>query len=168
MSKIIVLCGMVASGKSTYCKNAARAGQLILNDDALVSMLHGDEYTLYNKSFKVLYKSIENHVVAMAVGMNVPLVVDRGLNVSIQGRQRWIALANSFDVDYEAVVFSHDGVETHARRRHDSDSRGHKYDYWLMVANAHNKVYSPPTVEEGFKAIHQISYGEILEGKVYE
>lgn len=168
MGKMIVLCGMVASGKSTYCRNAARAGQLILNDDAIVTMLHGDEYTLYNKDFKILYKSVENHIISTALAMGKTILVDRGLNVSLQGRQRWIALARSFDVDCEAIVFPHDGVETHARRRHDGESRGHKYDYWLMVADAHNKVYTTPTVEEGFSKVHRINFDEILAGKVIE
>lgn len=168
LPKIVCLVGMVAAGKGTYCKNAARAGQLIVNDDSLVNMLHADVYTLYDKNLKIIYKSLENHALSMALAMNKIVVVDRGLNISQRGRQRWIALANSFDVDCEAVVFAHAGVETHARRRHGSDSRGHNYEYWLMVATAHNKVYSPPTVEEGFKTIHKISYEEILEGKVYE
>lgn len=166
--KLQVLVGMIASGKSTYCKNAVRKGYLCMNDDAIVNMLHADEYTLYDKSLKVLYKSVENHIIGTGLAMQKTIIVDRGLNVSVQGRQRWIALARSFDVSCEAIVFPHDGVEVHAKRRFEGDSRGHTYDYWLMVAQAHNKIFSTPTLAEGFSNVTYVSFKEILEGKVIE
>lgn len=166
--KLQVLVGMIASGKSTYCKNAVRKGYLCMNDDAIVNMLHSDEYTLYDKSLKILYKSIENHVIGTGLAMQKTVLVDRGLNVSVQGRQRWIALARSFDVECEAIMFPHDGAEAHAKRRFEGDSRGHTYDYWLMVAQAHNKIFSTPTLEEGFSNVTYVSFKEILEGKVVE
>jgi predicted kinase len=167
MSKVQVLVGMIASGKSTYAKNAARKGVICMNDDAIVNLLHADEYTLYSKSLKVLYKTIENQIIGTTLAMGRAVLIDRGLNCSIPGRQRWIALARSFDVDCEAIVFPHDGVETHARRRTDHDSRGHPYEYWLKVANAHNEGYVPPSVTEGFSAIHHVTFEEVKEGKVF-
>lgn len=163
--KLFILCGMIASGKSTYSKNAARVGVITLNDDAIVNMLHADEYTLYDKRLKVLYKSIENHVVGTALAMNRVVIVDRGLSVGVRGRKRWIALAHSFDVPCEAIVFKNEGPEVHARRRA-LDSRGHAYEYWLRVAERHQSEYKEPTLEEGFSAIHMISFDEIKEGKV--
>ena len=46
--KIQVLCGMIASGKSTYANNAARSGTICINDDAIVNMLHANNYDLYD------------------------------------------------------------------------------------------------------------------------
>ncbi len=142
-------------------------GLICMNDDAIVNLVHANDYTLYDKGLKILYKSIENHIIGTALTMRRTVLIDRGLNCSIQGRQRWIALARSFDVECEAIVFPHDGVEAHARRRADHDCRGHAYDYWFMVAKAHNESYTPPKLEEGFSVVHRISYPEILEGKVY-
>lgn len=167
MSKIQVLVGMIASGKSTYAKNAARKGHLCMNDDAIVNLLHADDYTLYNKSLKVLYKTIENQIIGTTLAMGRAILIDRGLNCSPQGRQRWIALARSFDVDCEAIVFPYDGIETHARRRAEHDSRGHPYEYWLKVAKAHSESYGDPATFEGFTAIHRITFDEIKEGKVF-
>ena len=164
--KLQVLVGMIASGKSTYARNAARQGAICVNDDAIVNMLHADDYTLYKKELKVLYKSVENHVIGTGLAIGRLVLVDRGLNVSVNGRQRWIALARSFDVPCEAIVFKHDGCDVHARRRTDSDSRGHPYEYWLRVANVHNSEYSIPKIDEGFAAVHHISFDEIKEGKV--
>lgn len=161
-----VLCGMVSSGKSTYCKNAADAGFLIVNDDAIVNLLHADKYTLYDKKLKVLYKSIENHIVSSSIGIGRSVIIDRGLNVSKNGRRRWCALADSFDVECEAIVFHNDGPEEHALRRFNSDPRGHDWAYWLDVARHHDKIWQYPGKEEGFTVVHEISYSDIKAGKV--
>lgn len=167
-NKVIVLVGMIASGKSTYCKNAARSGQLVVNDDSLVNMLHADDYTLYDKKLKTLYKSLENQAIGQILSMGRSVLVDRGLNCSAAGRQRWVALAKSFDVPCEAIVFSNDGPETHAHRRTASDARGHPLEYWLRVANLHHDEYQVPKFAEGFCKIHTISFAEIQEGRVIE
>jgi predicted kinase len=164
--KIYVLVGMVASGKSTYCSNAAKHGQIILNDDAIVEMLHADDYTLYDKKLKILYKSIENNIISLGLCMGRTVVIDRGLNVSKQARQRWIALARSFDVPCEAVVFPLDAPEVHAKRRFESSNRGHSFDYWLNVARTHRSAYATPTAAEGFDNVHFIAcFEDVINGK---
>lgn len=164
--KVQVLVGPIASGKSTYARNAARNGFLCMNDDAIVNMLHADDYTLYDERLKVLYKTLENQIIGTALAMQRIVLVDRGLNCSINGRKRWVALANSFDVPCEAVVFLNEGPEVHARRRTESDSRGHSYEYWLNCAKRHHSDYSVPSVEEGFAVVHHISFAEIQQGRV--
>jgi len=165
-SKIQVLVGMIASGKSTYAKNIAKAGAIIVNDDSIVNAVHADDYTLYDKKLKVLYKSTENHIISIAASLDRLIVVDRGLNGSINGRQRWLSLARALDMKCEAVVFKNEGPETHAQRRSAGDSRGHSFDYWLKVAKAHNSDYSEPTVAEGFDSVHHIDFEDIQKGKV--
>jgi predicted kinase len=157
---------MIASGKSTYAKQAARKGAICMNDDAIVNMLHADDYTLYDKSLKVLYKTIENQVIGTALAMNRVVLVDRGLNVSLEGRRRWLALARSYDVPCEAIVFPFASPTVHAERRFKSDHRGHDFDYWLRVADLHASQYTPPSIAEGFSHIHQISFAEIQQGRV--
>lgn len=157
---------MIASGKSTYAKNAAKSGMICLNDDAIVNMIHSDDYTLYNKDLKILYKTVENCVISTALAMNRPILVDRGLNISVNGRNRWLALARSFDIPCEVVVFKNEGPQVHANRRFKSDARGHEFEYWKRVAEIHNSEWEIPTLEEGFAEIYNISYQEIMEGKV--
>jgi predicted kinase len=164
--KIYVLVGMIASGKSTYCANAAKHGQIIMNDDAIVNMLHADDYTLYDESLKILYKSIENNIISLGLCMGRTVLIDRGLNVSKKGRQRWISMARSFDVECDAIVFTIDDPEVHAKRRFAKDARGHSYDYWLKVATEHWKQYCVPTTNEGFGKIHFITYDEIINGRL--
>jgi predicted kinase len=166
MAKIQVLVGMIASGKGTYCSNAAKNNAIVMNDDGIVTLVHGGDYTLYDKNLKILYKGIENEIVTLGVALNRLVVIDRGLNISVQGRKRWIALADSYDVPCEAISFLNEGPEIHAQRRTSSESRGHGYDYWLGVAKHHNSVYVPPSRDEGFSAVHYISFDEIKKGIV--
>lgn len=164
--KIQVLCGMIASGKSTYCKNAAGFGFLCINDDDIVNMLHGNNYSLYDKALKPLYKTLENQIVGTVLAMGRSVVIDRGLNISIDGRQRWLALAKSYDVECEAIVFHNDGPSVHAERRHKSDARGRTFDYWMKVADFHHGCYCLPTTQEGFSFVRSISFDEITKGQV--
>lgn len=163
-AKLQVLCGMIASGKSTYCKKAALSGSIIMNDDSIVNMLHADNYTLYDKKLKILYKTTENHIIGLALAMNKVVVVDRGLNVSKHGRRRWIALAKSFDVPVEALCFANEGPFVHANRRFNSDSRGYPLEYWTKVAEHHNSVYEEPSKEEGFDEVCFVPFSPLPAG----
>ena len=159
--KVQVLVGMIASGKSTYCHSMAKSGAVCVNDDAIVNMIHADDYTLYDKSLKILYKAIENQAIITGLSLGKIVVIDRGLNCSVRGRKRWIALSKSLDVPCEAVVFKNEGPWVHATRRNNSDSRGQDFDYWLRVANVHNEEYVEPTLEEGFDSVRKITWEEI-------
>ena len=68
-------------------KNAAKQGFIIINDDAIVNMLHADNYILYDKKLKLLYKTIENQIISVALAMGHSVLIDRGLNVSKEGPQ---------------------------------------------------------------------------------
>ena len=166
-----LLIGPIASGKSTYSFNAAHAGYLCINDDAIVNMLHANNYRGYRVDLKILYKSIENHIISTGLSMGKNVIVDRGLNISVEGRKRFIALAKSFDICCEAIVFQKESPDVHARRRFDNGGdacRGHSYEYWLKVAEKHESIYVAPSKEEGFDDIYEISYEEIVNGKVIE
>lgn len=165
--KIHVLVGPIASGKSTYCQSAAKAGIISMNDDAVVTLLHGNDYSLYDEDLKILYKSIETSIVSFVLCHGRIVAIDRGVNVSAKSRQRWITLAHSYDVQCEAVIFPKDTPEVHAGRRA-KDGRGHDYDYWLKVAKHHDSIYNEPSLEEGFDKIHKISYEQIIVGKVID
>jgi predicted kinase len=168
MGKMYVLVGHIASGKSSYCKNAAKVGQIILNDDAIVNLLHADDYTLYDKNLKILYKSIETSILSLGLCLGKSIIIDRGLNVSIKGRQRWLALAKSYDVECHAIIMPMDTPQVHAERRTKHDARGHDYNYWLDVAKTHVSVYNAPSIEEGFDKIHCLGFSQILNGKVID
>jgi hypothetical protein len=139
-----------------------------MNDDAVVNLLHGNNYSLYDKDLKILYKSIETSIVSLVLCHGKIVAIDRGVNISTSSRKRWVALAHSYDVPCEAIVFPKSSPEVHAQRRASHDGRGHDYDYWLMVAKHHDSIYNEPSLEEGFDNIHKISYEQILAGRVID
>jgi predicted kinase len=167
MSKLQVLVGMIASGKSTYCKHAAKRGTIIINDDAIVTMVHGGFYKLYKKDLKPLYKSVENHIASTALAMGKNVVVDRGLNTSHWSRMRWIGISHSMDAIAEAVVFKREAPEVHARRRFLADARGYSYEEWLTCAIKHDAVWEEPnTQHEGFDIVKYITWEDIQQGVI--
>lgn len=159
-----ILVGMIASGKSSYSANAAKAGLIIVNDDAIVNAVHGNQYVLYQKTNKILYKSTEQHIAIMAISLGKSVVIDRGLNVSRGSRQRWTSLAKSLDIPCVAIVFQKEAPEIHAQRRYQADVRGQSDAYWLEVARRHASVYEEPTISEGFDYIKYVSFEEIQKG----
>lgn len=164
--KIQVLCGMIASGKSTYANNAARSGIICINDDAIVNMLHANNYNLYDEKLKILYKSIENNIISNVLSFGKTILIDRGLNVGLNSRKRWLSLANSFDVRCEAIVFKNEGAEAHAKRRFETNSRGLELNNWIAVAKRDDSIYVKPTIEEGFDLVEEIDFEEIINGKI--
>jgi predicted kinase len=161
--KIEVLVGTICSGKSTWCKTLAQEGWIVINDDAIVNAVHANNYTLYKKELKPLYKSIEDHIFHTAIAMGKNVVIDRGLNNSIHSRKRWLALAKTLDTPIGAVVFPVWKPEEHARRRIACDGRGHDFAYWLKVAERHLNDWETPTLEEGFDYIDHYQWREVNE-----
>ena len=150
---IYLLCGMIASGKSTLARKLADSqNALIINDDDIVTMLHGD-YTSYDVSLKPLYKSIENHILTSAILAGKNVIIDRGVNIKRSSRQRWLELAKSLDQEITALVTDRQSPEVHAKRRFEHDKRGHSYEYWLKVAKYHDSVYDEPSYSEGYTSI---------------
>ena len=142
---INVLIGPIASGKSTFVNNKINKDCVVINDDSIVNMLHGGNYKLYNKELKPLYKSIENHIINFAIALGKTIIIDRGVDVRIKSRKRWIALGNSLDVRVNAFVFPVETPEIHAKRRFESDSRGLSYNKWLNCGRAHINQFVYPT-----------------------
>ena len=144
--RLDILVGPISSGKSTFCKQSAELGNIIVNDDSIVTAVHGGNYLLYEKQLKLLYKSIENNIIAMAFSLGRNVVIDRP-NHSVKTRQRYIGLGHAFDAHVCLVMFERASPEVHAKRRCLSDNRGYDYAYWLDAAQRHESLYEPPNQE---------------------
>lgn len=167
MQKMILCIGMISSGKSTYAKNLVKQmGYISCCDDDVLNLVTAGQY-LYRKEIKSLLKTLENAVVSNALLGGFNVVIDSARNVSIAKRSRFIQWAKSFDIGVEAVVFPKESNEIHAKRRTEHDNRGLPYDFWLDVANEHDKIYGEPEEVEGFDAIHYICWKEVQSGKVF-
>lgn len=141
--RLELLVGPIASGKSTYCRTAAQEGAIIVNDDSIVTSVHGGDYRLYQKSLKPLYKSVENCIVSTALAMGKRVIVDRP-NHSISMRRRYIGIGKSFDVPVRVVMFERRDPTVHGFRRAHGDARGYDAEYWTEVAQYHEDHYQQP------------------------
>lgn len=160
MPKVEVLVGMIASGKSTFAKRRAAEGAIIVNDDAIVTALHGGDYGAYQNDLTPLYKHVEEAAFAIAVTLGRDVVIDRGVNVSANARRRWVGLAHAYNAHAVAVVFPRFSPKEHASRRFNSDGRGHSEKYWIEVAKARASRYDAPTEQEGFAAVVNVHEGK--------
>ena len=164
--QVHVLVGMIASGKSTYAANCARSGFVVVNDDSLVTSVHGGDYGLYDASLKPLYKSAGLNLFMQAVALGRSVVIDTGSR-NRKTRQRWVSLAHAFDVPIYAIAFPVESPEVHARRRADADGRGFGYDKWLAVADHHFEEFEPVSNDEGFQVIVRPQWDDIKSGWHY-
>lgn len=150
---IEILFGPIASGKSTYSRYRAMSGAIIVNDDSIVTSVHGD-YELYNKSLKPLYKSIENHIISMGISLGRDIIIDRP-NLTKRSRSRYIGIANSCDVLIDAICFPWLSPEESAIKRFQSDSRGKSLEHWNQAAQRHYSIKEDPEESEGFHRVLQ-------------
>lgn len=162
--QVQVLCGPIGSGKSTYAANAARAGCLIVNDDSLVTAVHGGDYSLYDKSLKPIYKSVGQTILTHAAALGRSVVVDTGSRTRLT-RARWVSLAKALDLPVIALVFKWEAPQVHAKRRVAADARGYDEAKWLEVAQRHQSEYQTVDMTEGFDATFYADWSEIKEGR---
>ena len=163
MVRLDILCGPIASGKSSYCSHAVEEAALIVNDDDLVLAIHGGVHGLYSKDLKPLYKAVENTIIQVGLTMGRWVIVDRP-NYSRAMRRRYIGLAKSLDVSVRVVMLPRESPETHARRRANTAGRNYSYDDWLEVAREHEALYEVPCQsEEGFDELTEVA---ILKCKI--
>lgn len=148
-----MLVGVIGSGKSTYCKQKAKEGWITINDDAIVTMLHQD-YLGYNLKLKNLYRSIKLSVIEEILAAGQNLIID-STNLTKKKRKQYIDFIRRHCgyLDIKAICFPIETAEIHAKRRFESDNRGHTYEKWLAVANEQIKMYEKPEKEEGFSDI---------------
>jgi predicted kinase len=160
-SSVEILFGPIASGKSTYCFKRASEGAIIINDDAIVNMLHGNNYTSYDKNLKPLYRSIENLIFNYAVSLGRDIVIDRP-NFKKETRKRYILLAKSLDVSkIICIKFKDEGAKVHPLRRYKSSSRGYELKYWRYVYNKQKEKTETPSIDEGFSKIIEFKFSSI-------
>lgn len=159
-----LLIGTIGSGKSLYSRQEVKKGSIVINDDAVVTALHGGNYKEYDNALKKLYKSVETSILTHSIAMGLDVIIDKGLLLTKSSRKRWLGLAESFDIPAVGICFPFSLPETHAERRMGNDGRGHDKEYWTKVCRHHQEIYEEPTLDEGFSEILQARYvnGEIL------
>ena len=145
--EIEILCGPVASGKSTYSRQRAEEGYVIVNNDAIVTAVHGGNYRLYDEFLKPVYKSIHSAMIHTAVTAGRNVVID-DCHLTRSTRTRLAELAKCLGCSYYFIVFPWEAPPVHAVRRIEQDPRGYSYDEWLQIIKGHRERWEPLTDEE--------------------
>lgn len=144
--------GTIASGKSTLAGVMASRRVLIINDDSVVTMLHGGNYLGWRRELKEVYRASMMGIAKEALLRRHSVVVDN-CGLTARRRARFIAVAREAGAEAVAVRFRFDTPEEHARRRFEHDSRGVSLGKWTEIARHHFGELEPPLLEEGYTAI---------------
>lgn len=144
MSCLTIFFGPIASGKSTYARKLADQGAIIVNDDAIVTAVHGGNYKDYDVDLKPLYKSVQTAMITHGLCLGREVVVD-STGLSIDTRTRLRLLAESYDVPCNLVLFREGRFlgAPDGDRRFEADPRGYSREYWQNVGRAHLDRHTP-------------------------
>lgn len=166
--KLKILVGNIGSGKSTYSQKIIDESidpVIVLNDDALISMVSNGRYfyqqrlgNLYDYFVLALLRETIN-TYRLRLDDNEWIVLVDCPNESIDDRNDIIDVISEFDfsIDVEFVVFPRESPKEHARRRYESDNRGYAYQQWLNVAELCDAQYEDVTNEEvaNYNSLHK-------------
>ena len=147
--RLEILFGPIASGKSTYARKRGQEGALVVNDDAIVTAVHGGNYSGYRKDLKGLYKGLRSQIIHAAALTRRDVVVDStGLYRSTRDHLRTMGRSLGMDV---ALVICRDGQFKGAvdgRRRFEADPRGLTLDEWQRIGQRHAANHDRLGVDE--------------------
>lgn len=147
-----VMFGLPGSGKSTYAKKRAAEGAVIVDADAIVTMIHGGNYRLYKPSWKPLYKAAEEHLVLAALEAGLDVVLDRHC-YKRKTRMNWARfIGEKFPKVHREIVRVESplSLEALAMRRTRRDARSRTEQEWydvILLMNTLTDFPSDPMVE---------------------
>jgi predicted kinase len=154
-----ILVGNIASGKSTYAKERARQGALVVSMDALLTALHGGLYA-YDKELKETYRLIQSALITAAIRTGRDVVVDDRNHTEVK-RGRLIAIAAAEGEPVAATVFEREDPMVHSDRRVKAGARGVSGSKWFEVADITDREWQEPNATEGLNSITYIKHREL-------
>lgn len=100
MSKLIMLSGLPASGKSTKAKEIVGTGNYVrVNRDLLRTMLHFDKFSGRNEGMTV---EAEKRIATLALANGLNVVVD-DTNLNLKNKEMWSSIAQSSEASFEHI-----------------------------------------------------------------
>lgn len=97
MSKLILLRGLPASGKSTKAKELIEAGAVRVNRDLLREMMNFSEFR-----FESIVVDTEKYIVRQVLDKDKSVVID-DCNLNPANEDMWRSIATEYDVEFEVV-----------------------------------------------------------------
>lgn len=148
--ELIVFTGNIGCGKSFIASKLAKKGYVIVNNDAITTMVQGGEYGLYDVNKKPLYKIIETTAISEALKDGFSVVVDR-TNMKASDRNRYVDIGKEHNADIISYCWGRGNIIDLERRN--NHPRGIPEKTWIDVSVYMYESYEEPTPEEGFSEI---------------
>jgi predicted kinase len=146
---LYLLCGMIASGKSSFARARADEGALVVCHDDLTAMLHASYR--YEQPLRACYRAGEEALAGIIIASGRRVVIDR-THLTRESRERWVRWFRTFGAPGQivAVTFPMLTPREHAMRRVKADPRCRSFETWLAVAELHAREAEPIRWDEGF------------------
>lgn len=161
--KMYVLVGMVASGKSTFCKTMADRGAIIINDDAVQFILHGGKQR-FDVTLEAAYNSAQEQLAETFLNYERDVVID-STNSTRHNRDRWTTVGHNAGAEVIAVRFPIVAPYIHASRRYTADSRGVPLHVWEAVCERHYGNFLREPLDDSIEDFDQILPPEVVLGQ---
>ena len=154
--KIILLCGIAGSGKSTYAQTLSKnnPNTKIVSSDSIREKVFGD-INDQSHNHEIFSKIIPDEI-RRGIAWLKDVIVD-ATNVSVKDRSGYIKLARELNVDIEChyIPLNLDNARTQ------NEGRERKVPDFVLVKHAQKFVV--PTIEEGFSYVYNIKRLEALD-----
>lgn len=151
--ELIIFTGNIGCGKSFLAKDLARQNYVIVNNDAITTMVQGGNYELYDTEKKGIYRHIEYQAAKIALDSGFSVVIDRS-NMTILDRKRYIDLGKLIGVPIRSFDWGRGDIQSLCRRL--ADMRGISAEQWRDVHRSMQRLYEAPTLTEGFVEIRKM------------
>lgn len=94
--KLAIMCGLPASGKSTYCRELQKQGWLVVSPDIIRTMLYDAPYL---KEFEVEVWNVTKLSARVLLRSNYDVVID-ATNTTKWERKGWREMANGYNAEF--------------------------------------------------------------------
>ena len=145
MQELILMVGNIGCGKSFLAKRLAKRGAIVVNNDNLLRMFSGGDYT-YDHNLREFYHRAEASVIIEALNTGNSVVIDR-TNLDKSSRARFIQLAKGSGAEVVTFDFG-PGQDMQLQRRID-DPQGQTIQTWKSVYKSMKLRYEEPSHDEG-------------------
>lgn len=147
-----LLCGRIASGKSTLAaKLAARDGAVLLAEDAWLAALYGDRMTEVEDfvRFSARLRAVVGPLVLSVLGRGVSVVLDFQAN-TVASRRWMMELVRSSGAAHRLHLLDVPSQVCLARLQARNAQGVHPFAVTTAQFERVNRHFAPPTADEGF------------------
>ncbi|PHQ70981.1 MAG: cell division protein ZipA [Sneathiella sp.] len=155
---LYLVCGKIAAGKSTLCRQLANAPKtILLSEDKWLATLYPDAITSladYVEHASRLKAVIGEHIVSL-LQAGVSVALDYPAN-TVQQRVWMKGLGDIADVGHELHYLEVPGALCKARLKKRNDTGSHEFTASEAEFDLISSYFVPPSADEGLKIIHHL------------